>query len=37
MLSGSLLGLVFLGGVDGELGEEFAVVVDDSDVLVFDE
>ena len=28
------MGLVLLGGVDGELGEEFAVGGDDSDLLV---
>jgi hypothetical protein len=37
MLSGPLLGLVLLGGVDGELGQEFPVVGDDSDVSVFDQ
>src|SRR4051812_1142166 len=37
MLSGSFLGLVVLGRVDGELGEEFAVVVDDAYVAVGDE
>jgi hypothetical protein len=31
-LSGAFLGLVGLGRVDGELGEEFAAVVDDADV-----
>jgi hypothetical protein len=37
MLPGSFLGLVGLGRVDGELGEEFAVVVEDADVAVGDE
>jgi hypothetical protein len=36
MLSGSGLGLVLLGGIDGEVGEEFAVGVDDSYVSVGD-
>ena len=36
-LSWSFLGLVVLGGVDGELGEEFAVFVDDAHVAVGDE
>jgi len=36
-LSGSLLGLVGLGRVDGELGEELAVVVEDAHVAVGDE
>ena len=36
-LSGSFLGLVGLGRVDGELGEECAVVVDDADVAIGDE
>jgi hypothetical protein len=37
MLAGSFLGLVVLGWVDGELGEEFAVFVEDADVAVGDE
>ncbi len=36
-LPGSFLGLVVLGRVDGELGEEFTVVVDDAHVAVGDE
>ena len=37
MLAGSVLGLVVLGRVDGELGEELAVFVDDAHVAVGDE
>jgi nucleotide-binding universal stress UspA family protein len=36
-LSGSFVGLVVAGGVDGELGEELTVFGDDSDVAVGDE
>ena len=37
MLSRSFLGLVLLGRVDGEFGEEFSVEVDDAHVAVGDE
>lgn len=37
MLSGPFLGLVVLGRVDAELGEELSVVVEDPHVAVGDE